>query len=304
MPQQNLVTLTDNTEACAVVAPELGGWLLRYLRPLPGHGPVDALHFSQAVVDRYPRQIYAGNPILFPLVSFNHLPELDHHYEWEGCRYEMPQHGFARRLKWSVVARSASEVTLELSDSDITRANYPFRFRQRLTYRLADGRLAWEQEIVNLSTAAMPFSTGFHPYFAVPFTARSNRAACFVELPVARRLTMHGRGDHFSGRGFPAQNWSVQEDVSTPMLLADLKRRVMILVDPVSELEVEFNFEQAPQHRFVALWAKSPNEPYYCLEPWTALSNSFTRVKDHELILLEPEKSFRAAFWMELRPMA
>lgn len=88
------------------------------------------------------------------------------------------------------------------------------------------------------------------------------------------------------------------------MFLADLRHRVMILVDPVSELEVEFNFEQAPQHRFVTLWAKSPNEPYYCLEPWTALSNSFTRVKDHELILLEPEKSFRAAFWMELRPMA
>jgi galactose mutarotase-like enzyme len=114
---------------------------------------------------------------------------------------------------------------------------------------------------------------------------------------------MHGRGDHFTAKPFPAQNWSVQEDVSATMFLADLKPRELILVDPVSELEVAFNFARAPQHRFVAIWAKSPAEPYYCLEPWTALSNSFTRLNEHELVVLAPGKVFQAAFWLELRPM-
>ena len=40
--------------ALAVIAPELGGWLLRYARPTK-HGLVDALHFSQPIADRYPK---------------------------------------------------------------------------------------------------------------------------------------------------------------------------------------------------------------------------------------------------------
>ena len=45
------------------------------------------------------------------------------------------------------------------------------------------------------------------------------------------------------------------------MFLTDLKKQELILIDPVSELEVVFNFEEAPQHRFVAIWAKSTSEP-------------------------------------------
>src|SRR5881296_2737753 len=73
MPVKSLVTLTDPDGTTAVVAPELGGWLLRYARRTARHGLVDALQFSQAVVDRYPREMYAGNPILFPLVSNNRV---------------------------------------------------------------------------------------------------------------------------------------------------------------------------------------------------------------------------------------
>jgi galactose mutarotase-like enzyme len=304
MPEKQLITLTDPTGATAIIAPELGGWLLRYRRPMPKHGLVDALYFSPAVVDRYPREMYAGNPVLFPLVSFNHLPDKDHHYEWQGSVFSMPQHGFARRAKWTVVDQTAAAVALEHTDTDATRGDYPFAFRHRLTYRLSEGRLSWEQEIENRSAGPMPFSTGFHPYFSVPLAPQSERSACFVALPEGRRLTMQGRGEHFSGKPFAAQNWSVAEEVAGTMFLGDLKKKELVLVDPVSELEVVFNFEGAPQHRFLALWARSTSEPFYCLEPWTALSNAFTRTKDHELVLLPPGEVFRAAFWLQLQPMA
>jgi galactose mutarotase-like enzyme len=304
MPEKNFVTLTDTDGTTAVVAPELGGWLLRYARKIPKHGLVEALHFSQAVVDRYPREMYAGNPILFPLVSNNRVGDQEHHYEWNGQIHEMPQHGFARRSKWTVINRSAASVTMELTGNETTRANYPFAFRYCLTCALAGGRLSWEQVIENRSETPLPFSAGFHPYFAVPLTPKSGRAACFVEIPEAKRLTPVGRFERFTAAPFPAQNWSVQEDVAGTMFLSDLKKRELILVDPGSELEVILNFEEAPQYRFVAIWSRSISEPFYCLEPWTALPNSFSRVKDRELILLEPQKTFRAAMWMELRPMA
>ena len=304
MPEKNLVHLTDADGATAMIAPELGGWLLRYARSLPKHGLVEALHFSQAVIDRYPREMYAGNPILFPLASKNLAGGKDHHYEWNGQVFHMPQHGFARRLKWTVVEQTASSVTMELTDNEHTRANYPFTFGHRLSYRLDQGRLRWEQVVENRGSEPMPFSTGFHPYFRVPLTHKSERAVCFVEIPEAKRVTPQGNWERFPAKPFPAQNWSVQEDVSGTMFLTDLKKAELILIDPVSELEVTLNFEEAPRHRFVALWARSPEEPFYCLEPWTALPNCFSRPKDRELIILGPNETFRAAMWMQLRPMA
>lgn len=286
-----------------MVAPELGGWLLRYARPLAKHGLVEALHFSQAVVDRYPRDMYAGNPVLFPLVSNNRVGEQEHHYEWNERVFEMPQHGFARRLKWQVVAQTPASIAMELADHETTRLNFPFGFRLRLAYQLARGRLHWEQVIENTGSDPMPFSAGFHPYFQVPLTARSERGACFVEIPEARRVTPVGQWERYTLKPFPAQNWSMQEDVAGTMFLTELQKRELIVVDPVSELEVAFNFEEAPQHRFVALWAKSTETPFYCVEPWTALPNSFSRTKDREVILLEPRQTFRAAMWMELRSL-
>jgi len=303
MPEKNFVTLNDTDGAMAVIAPELGGWLLRYGRQTAKHGLVEALHFSQAVVDRYPREMYAGSPVLFPLVGSNRAGEQEHHYEWNGQIHPMPQHGFGRRSRWTVIARSATSVTMELADQESTRADYPFAFRHCLTYALAGGKLTWEQVVENRSESPLPFSTGFHPYFAVPLTARSERSACFVEIPEAKRLTPVGRFERFTAEPFPAQNWSVQEDVAGTMFLGDLKKRELILVDPGSELEVVLDFEEAPQHRFVAIWSKSTDQPFFCLEPWTALPNSFGRTRDHELILLEPQKTFRAAMSMELRPM-
>ena len=304
MPEKNLVRLTDADGTTVTVAPELGGWLLRYARPIPEHGLVDALHYSQAVVDRYPREMYAGIPVLFPLVSNNRVGDKDHHYEWNGKVFEMPQHGFARRSRWSIREQTPVSVTLELTDTEASRVDYPFAFRFCLAYRLNQGRLYWEQVIENRGGEPLPFSTGFHPYFAVPLTPKGRRNACFVEIPDARRLNPVGRFERFTAGPFLAQNWSVDEDVAGTMFLTDLKKQELILIDPVSELEAVFNFEEAPQHRFIAIWSKTTSEPFYCLEPWTALPNSFSRVKDRELILLEPQKTFRAAMWIELRPMA
>lgn len=304
MSAQSFVTLSDSDGSVAVIAPQLGGWLLRYARQTPNHGLVEALHYSQEIVDRYPKEMYAGSPILFPLVSFNHAQGKDHHYEWNGKLHALPQHGFARRSAWTVAAQTDSSATIELRDSESSRANYPFSFCHRVTYQLVDGRLHWEQVVENHSSETMPFSTGFHPYFAVPFTNKSERASCFVEVPEGKRMMLHDRGASFAQKEFPSQNWSVQEDVSDTLFLGGFKKHEFVLVDPGSELEVVFNFEEAPQHRFAALWAKTPDQPFFCVEPWTALPNSFTRTKDRELILLEPQKTFRAAMWMELRKMA
>ncbi len=304
MPTTTFVNLTGEDGSRAMLAPELGGWLLRYSRPLSGHGDVEALHFDQAVVDRYPREMYAGNPVIFPICGPNHLAGRDHAYEWDGRAFELPQHGFARRSKWSVAELRADSVTMEHCDTEASRACYPFAFRHTIAVRLVAGRLHWEQVVENRSPQPMPFATGFHPYFNVPLTPGGRREGCFVVIPDCRRMRPVGKFDRFTGEPFPEQNWSVAADVADTLYLGGLARRELVLVDPGAALEVALNWDEAPHHRFAAIWSKSVESPFYCLEPWTALANAFTRRGDGELVLLDPGRTFRSAFWMEVRPMA
>ena len=301
MHEAKFIHLRDAEGSLAVIAPELGGWLLRYARRTTQHGLVDALHFGQAVVDRYPKEMWAGNPLLFPMVSFNHLPGREHHYAWAGREFELGQHGFGRRSAWSVVARSESALTMELADSEATRAVYPFAFRHRVTYRLDGGRLHYEQTVENRGAAPMPFSTGIHPYFQVPLTPRGERDRCFVRLPACEHLTADARYEHFSAAAQPARELSVAQDASGTLFLGGFAQRELALVDPASGLEIILNWQAAPQHRFCALWSRTADAPFYCLEPWTALPNSFTRAQPGEVVVLAAGETFRAAMWMELR---
>lgn len=297
--QGQIITLRDRGEAKVVVAPELGGWLLRFLAHLPEFGYVDVLFYDQAAVDRYPEKMYAGSPLLFPMVSFNHLPGLEHHYEWRGEKYPLPQHGFARRSKWKVAKVSETSVTLELSSTEQTRKIYPFGFRHRVSYTLKGHRLNFRQTVENTTNRVMPFSTGIHPYFPAPIVPGGKRENCVVEIPACRRITEFKNWESWTAAPFRGQRLSVKENYSGTMFLTDLERQEVSLVDPGAGLRIRLNFEEAPQHRFVALWANSTEAPFFCIEPWTALPNSFSR-PETELILLDPGQKFEAAMWIGL----
>jgi galactose mutarotase-like enzyme len=305
--QGQLITLQEGAEAKAVVAPELGGWLLRYMRHVPGRGYVDVLHFREEVVDRYPSQMYAGNPVLFPLVSFNIAGGQEHFYEWPALgseqpptRFPMAQHGFARKSKWKVAAFHETSVRLELTENEQTLAVYPFAFLHELEYRLEGGRLFLSQKVVNRSRRVMPFSSGFHPYFQVPFTGAGARNDCFCRMPAGKRMLPHGKMESFTAERFTAQDLPLGDDYSGTMFLADLEKREASLIDSASGLSAVLNWEKAPAYRFLALWSKSTEEPFFCIEPWTALPNSFGR-SDGELILLAPDEEFEAGMWLDLK---
>ena len=297
--QAQLITLRDGSGAKAVIAPELGGWLLRYTRHLPELGYVDALYCAQDIIDRYPNQMYAGNPLLFPQVSFSHLPGQEHHYQWQGQIFALPQHGFARRSKWKVTGVNESRLVMELTDSAETRRAYPFAFRVEVSYELRDGRLNYRQQVENRGASTLPFSTGIHPYLPVPIMPKGERSGCFVDLPAARRVWPQENWKSWTTEPFKAQRLPVSEDVSGTLFLTDLATPEISLVDPAAAVKITVNFAQAPAHRYVALWSKSTSDPFYCIEPWTALPNSLTRHKS-ELILLAPGEKFEASMWLNV----
>ncbi len=303
MGDPGLVTLHGLGGAIAVVAPALGGWLLRYARPIPPHGLVDALYFSQPMVDTWPAHVHCGIPILFPMASKSLVDGVEGRWAWNGQVRELPQHGFARRRPWTVVMRSAAALTMELADDDETRALYPFAFRHRVTYRVEAERLVWEQEIENRSAEPMPFSTGFHPYLPVPITPSGRREDCVVELPAAVRRTTDARWETYGSMPQTAARLAVAVDVRDTLLLTQLAEPRLALVDPASNLEIVLDTAGAPQFGVVAIWSESPASPSYCIEPWTALPNVFTRDED-DLIRLAPGATFRATMSLAIRPAA
>ena len=297
------ITLREGNDALATVYPELGGWLVRYAKRLPGHGLVDALYCADEVVTRYPDRMWAGNPPLFPHVSFNTAQGKEGQYELNGQLWQSPQHGFARRVPWAVTAQSEVGVTLELTDSALTRPSYPFAFRHELAYRLAGGRLELTQTVENRDPQPLPFSTGFHPYFAVPIVPGGERNRCFVRLPRATRFNQVGKAESFFTEPFPAQKLSVGVDTSGTLFLGEFSEQELALVDPGAGIETVINFAASPHYRFAALWSRSTTEAFYCLEPWTALPNSFGR-GDGEVIVLPPGETFRANLWLDVRATA
>ena len=298
----NPITLRDGDSAIAVVHPDLGGWLVRYARTVPDKGWVEVLQDDPAVVARYPDRMWAGSPILFPHVSYNVSGGKEGQYELNGQTFASPQHGFARRVPWRVTDQGASFVTQEVTDSELTRPSYPFAFRHQVTYRLSGGRLEWDQVIENRDTVPLPFSTGFHPYFRMPTTAVGERNHCYLRLPRATRFNPLGKAERFFEEPMPAQELNAGVDVSGTVFLGDLTTREIALVDPKGGVEAVLNFETHPAYRFVALWARSPEDPFYCIEPWTALPNSFGR-GDGEVVILAPGERFQAGFWMDARPI-
>ena len=145
----------------------------------------------------------------------------------------------------------------------------------------------------------MPFSAGSHPYQPVPITARGKREKCVFVIQSGKRMLPGKDWESWTTEPRPAQSLSVQEDVSGTMFLADLQEKEIGVVDPESGVRISLNFADAPRHRFIALWSKSTSDPFYCIEPWTALPNSFRR-KPSELILLQPAERFEAGMWMDI----
>lgn len=296
------IRLRQGAEARAIIAPGRGGWLLGYARLFAGRSWEEALYWSPEVVDRYPKDMYAGNPILFPLVSKNRVGDREHAYRWGDRIYDLPQHGFARRKPWQVVRQGPEVLEMELTDDEDTRAHYPFPFRCRLTYRLEEGRLHWHQRVENPGPGPLPFSAGFHPYIFIPLTHDGRRVESRVHLPGCRAIVPPGLGEATQETGQPPRVLGVNDPFTGTLFFTDLDRREVALTDPLRRLVVRLNWEGAPAYRYLALWTRSPEAPFFCIEPWTALPNAFTTKDD--LIILEPGEVFEAAFWMDMEALA
>lgn len=263
--------LTDDaTQARLEVVPERGGIITQW--QVKGHDLLymDAERFANPEVS-----IRGGIPILFPICG--NLP--DNTYTHSGKSYTLKQHGFARELPWTVAEQNMEEgnIALELESSDRTRTVYPFDFHIRFTYQLKENALEIHQTYTNLSSEAMPFSTGLHPYFPV-----SDKSQLTFDIPATEYLDQLSQTAH----PFPG-NFDFEQD-EIDVAFRDVSRQSASAADASRKIRMAIDYDLI--YSTVVFWTVKGKD-YYCLEPWTAPRNAFNTGEN--LIQLEAGSSLR-----------
>lgn len=243
------VVLADAAEGSRVtVVPSRGG----LVTSLFARGR-EWLYLDEATLRDPTQNVRGGAPVLFP--SPGKLQ--DERYAFGGHERAMKQHGFARRCAFREVSRHGgpsgqAQVELELTDSEATRAEYPWPFRLRILYALRGAQLTLTATVTNTGAEAMPFALGYHPYFAVPDAAK---AECRVPTKSKRAWDNVRREERDLGSIDLASG-------EVDLHLAELTSGAELLA-PWGRVALGGHL------RHWVVWTL-PGRDFVCLEPWSA----------------------------------
>ncbi len=119
----------------------------------------EVLWVSRSAVFRRGTAIRGGVPICFPWFADG--------LDGTGS----PAHGFARVSQWELVDATTSggsvELTLELTDAEQTRAQWPYPFAAKHRVRMSVDELALFLTITNTGERPFTFEEALHTYFGV-----------------------------------------------------------------------------------------------------------------------------------------
>jgi galactose mutarotase-like enzyme len=204
------------------------------------------------------------SPLLFPIIGKLH----GGHYELNGKPYELPQHGFARDLDFTLIEQSESSLVFQLQPTAETRACYPFEFDLQIIYRLNGGSLHIQYAVRNTGSSPMPFSIGAHP----AFNLHGPIEECFLEFEKpetlsTRRLDCSGL---ITGQTAPVMENSTILPLSQTLfdrdalIFMDAKSKRITLGAKNSSRRLTVEFPGFPE---LGIWSK-PGAPFVCIEPW------------------------------------
>ena len=214
--------------------------------------------------------LWSGHaPWLFPVIG----RLKDDYYTFQGQRYDMPMHGFARKRTFSAVGAAGDAVCFELTDSPDTLAVYPWRFALRVGYRLRGERLEITCTVRNRDDKPMFYSLGAHP----GFLCREGDRLCFDSLNelICHRLTAD---THL----LKSESTVVSLDGHALVLTGSLfEADAMLLEKPdvagvtlqrVEGAFVRLEFDKVP---WLGVWSKPAGGGlrYVCLEPWLGVDD-------------------------------
>ncbi len=117
-------------------------------------------------------------PLVFPVCGRFQ----DGKYDCDGKTYEIGCHGFARDTRFEMISHTDTALCLRLSDSEETRAMYPFPFVLDLWYILEGDKLTTRFDVKNPGDKILPVALGGHPGFNVPLNGEGEFEDYYLEF--------------------------------------------------------------------------------------------------------------------------
>lgn len=218
------------------------------------------------------------SPVLFPFVGSLKNKE----FLWNGTRYPMGQHGFARDMEFELVEKKDDFISFCLKSNEQTLSIFPFDFELIIGYRLINNELKVEWTVYNPSQLnKMYFSIGAHPAFLCPIYGESDKTSYKLYFDGINAIHHHGN-QLDSGLAI------VDEDITLELI----DNRATITSDFFDRCTYYFEGDQAgyvgledPEgNRIVdvifdtplfAIWSpEKKNAPFICIEPWYGRADS------------------------------
>lgn len=205
------------------------------------------------------------SPVLFPMVGRAPMDVVS----VGDRRYQMGQHGFARRSNFVLVEEWREHCIYRLDASEATKEMFPFDFRLDVEHRLEGRAVSVTATVTNRDDKIMPYGVGFHPAFAWPLPGGEGQSHSIA-------LDNGGAPELFrlSG-GLISPEALASPFVKGRMALhhADFEKDAMIFPEGAGAGLV-YGAENGPRLHFTwenlpnfALWTK-PGAGFICLEPW------------------------------------
>lgn len=237
------------------------------------------------------------SPVLFPIVG--NLKNNTYYYKGEP--YQLGRHGFARDMEFNVIEHTEHHITLNLSDSDTTRKNYPFSFSLNIRYTLQDASLVVSYEVQNTGDETMYFSIGAHPAFKVPLvegTSYEDYSLHFSDTETADVWPLSASGQ-ISRTPAPYLDNILELPLKKEMFYSDA-----LVFKNLASTAISIRSEKTPHgltvryagFPYMGIWS-AKDADFVCIEPWCGIADhddASGKLEEKEGILpLSPEGIFR-----------
>ena len=239
---------SQSNKISAIILPDYGGMVAR-LRI----GSKDIFYLNEDLVEVSPI-LAGGSPVLFPFSG----SIVNDSYELCGKTYTMPPHGLVKNSCFAASCADKSHAKLCASNSETQKdANYPFDFLLELDYSISEEGITLAATMHNKSTAPMPHTFGWHPYFTA-----TDKSKFSLQLPMHEYIDVNKLIHPSDGH----------VDAKDPIDSVFYKRTQgnVIIQNPADGYEAVIQMDEA--YQVVTVW--STPDAFVCVEPWVGVPDA------------------------------
>lgn len=219
-------------------------------------------------------------PILFPFVcNFT-----EKKYKADGIEYKSPSnHGFARDSEFCIVDQYENSVTFRLSQSDVTKATYPYDFNLFVVYSVKGNAISVSYSVENTDSRDIYFYIGGHPGFNCPINDEGSFSDWYVEYDKNENIRQTN----------PDIDRDILINENKLCLSRELFKYDVILKDNPASKAITLKSDKSkrsvrleyPDGECIAVWSPyNENATFVCLEPWSSVpayfDDAFENIED------------------------